>query len=48
MEGKEWIWENGVLHVQELERARQNIQEASSRELEEVKLNEFKNLLSKL
>jgi hypothetical protein len=48
MEGKEWIWENGVLHVQELERAKQNIQEASSRELEEVKLNEFKNLLSKL
>ena len=48
MEGKEWIWENGVLHVQELERARQNIQKASSKKLEEVKLNEFKNLLSKL
>ena len=48
MEGKEWIWDNGVLQEQDIERARNNILKASSRELEEVKLNEFKNLLSKL
>jgi len=48
MEGKEWIWDNGILQEQDIERARNNILKASSRELEEVKLNEFKNLLSKL
>jgi hypothetical protein len=48
MEGKEWIWDNGFLREQDIERARNNILKASSRELEEVKLNEFKNLLSKL
>ena len=48
MEGREWIWDNGLLREQDVERARDNIRSASSRELEEVKLNEFKNLLSKL
>ncbi len=48
MEGKEWIWNNGILHEQDVERARNNIRNASSRELEEVKLSEFENLLSKL
>jgi hypothetical protein len=48
MEGKEWIWDNGLLREQDIEQAKENILKASSRELEEVKLNEFKNLLSKL
>ena len=48
MEGREWIWDNGLLKEQDVERARDNIRNASSRKLEEVKLNEFKNLLSKL
>ena len=48
MEGREWIWDNGLLREQDVERARDNIRSASSRELEEVKLSEFKNLLSKL
>ena len=48
MEGREWIWDNGLLKEHDIERARDNIRSASSRELEEVKLNEFKNLLSKL
>ena len=48
MEGKEWIWDNGLLREQDIERARNNILKASSRKLEEVKINEFKNLLSKL
>ena len=43
MEGVEWIWDNGLLKAQDVERARDNIRSASSRELEEVKLNEFKN-----
>ena len=48
MEGKEWIWNNGILHEKYIERALDNIRKASSIELEEVKLSEFKNLLSKL
>ena len=48
MEGREWIWDNGLLMERDVERARNNILKASSIELEEVKLNEFKNLLSKL
>ncbi len=48
MEGREWIWDNGLLREQDVERAWDNIRSAPSRELEEVKLSEFKNLLSKL
>lgn len=48
MEGVEWIWDNGMLKAQDVERARDNIRKASSKGLEEVKLSEFKNLLSKL
>ena len=48
MEGVEGIWDNGLLKAQDVERARNNIQNAPSKRLEEVKLNEFKNLLSKL
>jgi hypothetical protein len=48
MEGREWIWDNGLLKAQDVERAKNNILNAPSKKLEEVKLNEFKNLLSKL
>ena len=48
MEGVEWIWDNGLLKAQDVERARNNIQNAPSKRLEEVKLKEFENLLSKL
>ena len=48
MEGKEWIWDNGLLQEKDIERARRNILNATSKTLEEVKLNEFQNLLSKL
>jgi hypothetical protein len=48
MEGKEWIWDNGSLQEKDVEQARNNILKASSRKLEEVKIIEFKNLLSKL
>ena len=48
MEGVEWIWENGLLKAQDVERAKANIQKASSKQLEEIKLKEFKNLLSNL
>jgi len=46
MEGVEWVWDGGLLKAQDVERAKANIQKASSKQLEEVKLREFKNLLS--
>jgi hypothetical protein len=48
MEGKEWVWDNGLLQEKDIERARNNIQNASSKMLEEVKIREFQNLLSNL
>ena len=48
MEGKEWVWDNGLLREQDVERAKKNIEAASSKQLEEVKLTEFSNLMSKL
>ena len=48
MEGKEWIWDNGVLREQEIAIYEQQIKKASRRQLEEKTLNAFKNFISKL
>ena len=46
MEGKEWVWDNGLLKEVELERARQRIDEAAAAQrLEEQILSEFHNFL---
>jgi len=52
MEGVEWVWDNGMLRTQELEKAKRAIDEASSKinkkELEEAKLRVFNHFLSNL
>jgi len=49
MEGKEWIWEGGILREQLAERTRKSINTlAAQRKLEEHKLNLFQNFLSNL
>tara|TARA_R110000824_G_scaffold49838_26_gene139743 strand:+ start:3600 stop:4256 length:657 start_codon:yes stop_codon:yes gene_type:complete len=48
MEGKEWVWENGVLQEVELARYRKRIDESSRKDREEVKLKAFEDFLSKL
>jgi len=52
MEGVEWVWDNGMLKTQELEKARRVINEAASKvdkkELEEAKLRVFNHFLSNL
>jgi hypothetical protein len=48
MEGKEWVWDNGLLKEQDVERAKKNIEAASFKQLEEVKLREFSKLMSNL
>jgi hypothetical protein len=49
MEGKEWIWDNGVLQEKQIECYKQCICRASSkRDLDEAKLKVFENFISKL
>ena len=48
MEGKEWVWNNGLLREQDVERAKKIIKAAPSKQLEEIKLREFSKLMSNL
>ena len=48
MEGKEWVWENGIIRERELEQYKNQIKETKRKELEEQKLEVFKSFLSKL
>ena len=48
MEGVEWIWENGILKPQQIEKYDTEIREASSAELASVQEKVFKDFLSKL
>jgi hypothetical protein len=49
MEGKEWIWEGGILREQLAERTQQRINTlVSQKRLEEHKLELFNNFLSNL
>jgi len=49
MEGKEWVWNNGVLEPRSIESYRDRIKRArSGRELEEAKLYAFADFLSKI
>ena len=48
MEGKEWIWESGRLVERDLEEIKKSIQKASSRKLEETKIQAFERFLRNL
>ena len=48
MEGKEWIWDNGILEEKSIARYKKNISKASSKKLEEVKIKAFNDFMSKL
>jgi len=48
MEGKEWVWESGVLVEKEIEAWRMEVYKAKKRELEEKKLKVFESMLKKL
>lgn len=52
MEGVEWVWDNGMLKAQELEKAKKQIEEAARKvtktELEEAKIRVFKHFISNL
>ena len=48
MEGKEWIWDNGILEERSIARYKENISKASYNKLEEVKIKAFTDFMSKL
>ena len=49
MEGKEWVWDNGVLQPRVIESYRDRIEKArNGREIQEAKLYAFADFLSKL
>jgi len=48
MEGVEWIWNNGIIEAQEIEKIETEIKNASRADLYEVQVREFKNFLSLL
>ena len=45
MEGKEWVWESGVLREVQVEQIKRSIDTASRVELEERKIKAFENFL---
>ena len=47
MEGKEWVWDNGLLKEQDVERVRQQINNATASQLDEAILDGFYDLLLK-
>ena len=48
MEGKEWVWNNGVLQEKHIASYKNVIKKATSRQLDEAKLEVFRDFISKL
>ena len=48
MEGVDWIWNNGILQPQEIEKIETEIKRTPAKHLAEAEISAFKNFLSKL
>jgi hypothetical protein len=48
MEGKEWVWDNGILKSMEVERYKEQVEKTKRAELAETKASIFNDFLSKL
>jgi hypothetical protein len=48
MEGKEWVWDNGLVKEIEINEMKKTIINAKRRQLEEIQIRQFENFLSKL
>jgi len=48
MEGREWVWDNGIIRSREIDSYKKLVEKASKHELEETKLEVFKRFMSKL
>jgi len=48
MEGKEWIWENGIFREEIIQQYKEVIEKSTTRNLEENAVRAFRHFLSKL
>jgi len=48
MEGKEWVWDNGILREKNIHDYKQIIEKTSSKDLAEMQLKVFEDFISKL
>lgn len=48
MEGKEWVWDNGMIKEMHINTYYEELQNAKSKQIEEISLKIFENFLSKL
>ena len=48
MEGKEWVWNNGIVHEVNIVEYHEQMKKAKQRQIEDISLKIFENFLSKL
>jgi hypothetical protein len=48
MEGKEWVWDNGIVREVDIVQMYDEIKNARSKQVEDISLRIFENFLSKL
>ena len=48
MEGKEWIWDNGLLREQEIQQIKNTIEKSSRKDREQTLVNAFEDFIVKL
>jgi hypothetical protein len=48
MEGRDWIWDNGIVREADINEMRKAIENAKRSQLEEIKLAQFESFLSKI
>jgi len=48
MEGKEWVWENGVIREMQIDTYKKTIQKTSSKDLQKTQMRVFEDFISKL
>ena len=48
MEGREWVWDNGIIKEAQIAEYQDSLKKAKRQQLEETKLRVFKNFMSKL
>ena len=48
MEGKEWVWNNGILEEVHIDKYKKAVKKAPARKLNETKINAFRDFISRL
>jgi len=48
MEGKEWVWNNGILEEVHINKYKKAVKKAPARKLNETKINAFRDFISRL